>query len=175
MRNIVPPQIVHVALAGASGMQYSLSLVKHILAAGIDVSLYVSKSAKLVLALEMQINIKDLSQLHEYVAYDDTKQSKLKMYGIEDWTAPIASGSNIKGPIVVCPCSMGMLSAIAVGSSDNLIERACDVAIKENSQLILVPRETPFSAIHLENMLKLARLGVCILPANPGFYHQPKL
>jgi len=94
--------------------------------------------------------------------------------GLEQWTAPVASGSGAPASMVVCPCSTGTLSAIASGASDNLIERAADVALKERRQLILVPRESPFSAIHLENMLKLARLGVTILPAAPGFYHRPQ-
>ena len=97
----------------------------------------------------------------------------VQVFAREDWNAPIASGSGAVDAMVVCPCTMGALGAIANGLSDNLIERAADVMIKEGRKLILVPRETPFSAIHLENMLRLARLGVVILPPNPGFYHLP--
>jgi 4-hydroxy-3-polyprenylbenzoate decarboxylase len=95
------------------------------------------------------------------------------VFGDEEWTSPVASGSGAPRTMIVCPCSMATISAIAVGASDNLLERAADVVIKEGGKLVIVPRETPFSAIHLENMLKLARLGVSILPANPGFYHRP--
>jgi 4-hydroxy-3-polyprenylbenzoate decarboxylase len=98
----------------------------------------------------------------------------LRVFGREEWTAPVASGSSAPRAMVVCPCTTGTLSAIACGASNNLIDRAADVVLKEGRKLILVPRETPFSAIHLENMLKLARLGVCILPPSPGFYHQPQ-
>ena len=98
----------------------------------------------------------------------------LQIFGREEWMAPVASGSNAPQAMVVCPCSAGSLSAIATGASNNLIERAADVMLKEGRKLILVPREMPFSAIHLENMLKLARLGVTIMPANPGFYHRPE-
>ena len=103
-----------------------------------------------------------------------TNPDQLQVFGLEQWTAPVASGSNPPAAMVICPCSMSMVSAIACGASNNLIERAADVMIKEQRRLILVPRESPFSAIHLENMLKLARLGITVLPANPGFYHQPQ-
>jgi 4-hydroxy-3-polyprenylbenzoate decarboxylase len=95
------------------------------------------------------------------------------VFGDEEWTSPLASGSGAPRKMVVCPATMATLSAIANGASENLLERAADVVIKERGDLVIVPRETPFSAIHLENMLKLARLGVSILPANPGFYNRP--
>ena len=104
----------------------------------------------------------------------DADPALINVYAKDQWTAPPASGSSVADAMVVCPCSMGSLASIAVGSSDNLIHRAADVVIKEGRTLILVPRETPFSSIHLENMLKLSRLGVVILPPNPGFYHGEK-
>ena len=100
--------------------------------------------------------------------------SRLQVWGQQQWFAPMASGSNPGDAMIVCPCTMGALAAIAGGLSENLLERAADVMIKEGRKLVLVPREAPFSAIHLENMLKLARLGVVILPPNPGFYHHPQ-
>jgi 4-hydroxy-3-polyprenylbenzoate decarboxylase len=99
---------------------------------------------------------------------------RLSVFGREEWFAPPASGSNPADAMVVCPCTMGALAAIAAGVSDNLLERAADVMIKEGKKLILAPREMPFSVIHLENMLKLARAGAVILPPNPGFYHHPQ-
>jgi len=101
------------------------------------------------------------------------KPGQIKVYGESQWTAPVASGSGAAVPMVVCPCSTGSLSAIAQGASNNLIERAADVALKERRPLILVPREAPYSAIVLENMLKLTQMGAVILPASPGFYHNP--
>ena len=99
---------------------------------------------------------------------------ELAVYGRDEWFAPVASGSNAPDAMVVCPCSMGTLAAIAQGLASRLIERAADVVIKEGRKLILVPRETPFSVLHLENMLRLARAGVVILPPSPGFYHHPQ-
>jgi 4-hydroxy-3-polyprenylbenzoate decarboxylase len=101
------------------------------------------------------------------------KDGQLRVFGDEEWTSPVASGSGAPRRMVVCPASMATVSAIATGASENLLERAADVVIKESGRLVIVPRETPFSAIHLENMLKLSRLGVVILPANPGFYNRP--
>jgi 4-hydroxy-3-polyprenylbenzoate decarboxylase len=106
----------------------------------------------------------------QYGAGDD----QLRVYGENEWTAPVASGSNDVDAMVVCPCSMGALSAIAQGSSNNLLERAADVMLKERKKLVLVTRETPYSDIHLENMLKLSRMDAVILGANPGFYNQPE-
>ena len=97
----------------------------------------------------------------------------MRVYGDGEWTSPVASGSGAPRRMAVCPASMATVSAIACGASENLLERAADVVIKERGNLVIVPRETPFSPIHLENMLKLSRLGVTILPANPGFYNRP--
>lgn len=167
-------QQVNIGISGASGVQYALRLIEDLLQKEIDISLMISKAAKVLLSMEMGLNFNSDDKIYEYFGYSSKSKSQFNIYSDKEWTAPLASGTGINGPVVIVPCSMGILSAIAVGASDNLMERACDVAIKENKQLILVPRETPISAIHLENMLKLSRMGVCILPANPGFYHNPK-
>jgi 4-hydroxy-3-polyprenylbenzoate decarboxylase len=102
------------------------------------------------------------------------KAEQLKVFGKDQWTAPVASGTGVPNAMVICPCTMGTLAAVAQGLSNNLIERAADVVIKERKTLIVVPRESPFSTIHLENMLRLSNAGAVILPPNPGFYQNPK-
>ncbi|UCE90549.1 MAG: UbiX family flavin prenyltransferase [Pseudomonadota bacterium] len=166
---------VVLALTGASGAQYGLRLLECLLGAKREVYLLVSRAAQLVLAMETdwKVPARESDMQAFFTERFAAASSQLQVFSREQWTAPVASGSSPGSAMVVCPCTMGTLAAIAHGSSDNLIERAADVMLKEQRRLVLVPRETPFSALHLENMLKLARLGVIILPANPGFYHRP--
>jgi 4-hydroxy-3-polyprenylbenzoate decarboxylase len=157
-------------------MAYGLRLLECLLAAGLQGNLLVSQAAHLVAKQELGVALParagDLErQLSEGL---HARNGQLRVFGREDWNAPVASGSNPADAMVVCPCSMGTLAAIAHGLSDNLIERAADVMLKEQRKLILVPREAPFSTLHLENMLTLSRMNAVILPANPGFYHQPQ-
>jgi 4-hydroxy-3-polyprenylbenzoate decarboxylase len=170
------PRRVTLALTGASGMPYSLRLLECLLAANIKVYLLASSAAHIVAKQELGLTLPArASELQAFLTERYQAQpGQLQAFGREEWFAPVASGSNPADAMVVCPCTMGSLAAIAQGLSDNLIERAADVTIKEQRKLILVPRETPYSALHLENMLKLARLGVVILPPNPGFYHHPQ-
>ena len=176
MKQVAARETVTVAITGASGALYGLRLLEQLLAADQTVYLLISKAAQVVLATETELKIPaQPEQAQAYlVQHFGCAPEQLQVFGREQWMAPVASGSAAPKAMVVCPCSTGTLSAIANGASDNLIERAADVVIKEQRKLILVVRETPLSAIHLENMLKLARLGVVILPASPGFYHQPE-
>jgi 4-hydroxy-3-polyprenylbenzoate decarboxylase len=166
---------ITVALTGASGAVYGLRLLECLLSAGEHVRLLVSAPAQIVMAMETDLKIpaapKDMQNFFDEHFASSTGQ--LQVYGKEQWTSPVASGSAASRAMVVCPCTSGTLAAIACGTSDNLLERAADVMIKEQRRLILVPREMPLSAIHLEHMLKLSRLGVVIMPASPGFYHRP--
>ena len=166
---------IALALTGASGAPYSQRLLEVLLGLGITVHLMISAAARIVFADELDWKLPArASDVHKMLVKEfDCNPEHLKVYGEQQWSSPLASGSHKVSTMIVCPCTMGTLSSIAVGSSDNLINRAADVMIKEDRKLILVPREAPFSAIHLENMLKLARLGVCILPPNPGFYFKP--
>ena len=136
----------------------------------------ISKAAQVVIGMETDLSLPgrvaeiQKSLIEKYQAGD----GQLQLFGEDEWTAPVASGSNHVKAMVVCPCSMGALSAIACGASNNLLERAADVMLKERKKLIIVPRESPYSDIHLENMLKLSRMDAVIVDANPGFYNQPK-
>lgn len=167
---------VTLALSGASGAPYALALLERLLAAGIQVHLLVSGAARVVLATEQgeQWPGKPEALAAWLAERFGADPGQIRAYGKEEWFSPVASGSGAPKRMVICPCSMGTVAAIASGASDNLIERAADVVIKEKGQLILVPRESPLSEIHLENLLKLARMGVTIMPAAPGFYHQPQ-
>ena len=168
---------VCLALTGASGMPYGVRLLECLLAAGCRVQLLYSQAAQVVARQEMGIELPSrpaeakAALLARLPAVDP---EKLAVFGREEWFAPVASGSNPPDAMVVCPCSMGTLAAIAQGLADNLIERAADVVLKEGRKLVLVPRETPFSVIHLENMLRLARAGAVIVPPSPGFYNHPQ-
>ncbi len=167
------PACVTLAMTGASGAEYMLRLFECCLQQGIRVQFITSQPGQIVLGMETELKLSGAPQKmrQRFAEHFGADPELISVYSRDQWTAPPASGSSVADAMVVCPCSMGSLASIAVGSSDNLIHRAADVIIKEDKKLILVPRETPFSAIHLENMLKLARLGVVILPPNPGFYH----
>lgn len=169
-------QRVCIAVTGASGTLYALRLIQSLVEAGKGVDVIFSKAALLVSATETGLAIpsKVQGQRRLLLEYTHAREEQLRVFALEDWMAPWASGSGQPGPVVICPCSTGTLSAIATGASNNLIERAADVALKERRTLILVPRETPYSEIHLTNMLKLTQMGAVVLPASPGFYHGPK-
>jgi 4-hydroxy-3-polyprenylbenzoate decarboxylase len=169
-------QAIAIAMTGASGAAYGLRLLECLLRADTQVYLMLSSPAQVVIGMETDLKLPGrTAEIQTFLAgLYKAKPGQLTVFGNEQWTAPVASGSSTPRAMVVCPCTSGTLSAIAHGASDNLLERAADVVIKEQRRLILVPREMPFSAIHLENMLTLARMGVTILPACPGFYHRPE-
>lgn len=167
---------ITLALTGASGAPYALRLLECLVQADYQVFVLASSAARVVLKTEQGIDWPASPQaLSQQLCADyGAREGQIVACGKEEWFSPVASGSAAPKQMVICPCSMGAVSAIAHGASDNLIERAADVVIKERGQLILVPRESPFSPIHLENMLSLSRIGVTIMPAAPGFYHQPQ-
>lgn len=167
--------MIAVALTGASGAQYGLRLLQCLVAAGREVGVMVSGPAQLVVNMETDLRLTgSAAQVERALAeYTGAGAGQLTVFGKEQWTAPVASGSNPPEAMVICPCTTATLAAVATGAGRSLIERAADVAIKERRPLLLVVREMPFSPIHLEHMLKLARIGVTIMPANPAFYHHP--
>lgn len=170
------PDTISLAITGASGAQYGLRLLECLLAADVSVYLMISKPAQIVIATETDVSLPGRPEEQQKFLSEryGAKPNQLQVFGRDQWMSPVASGSNCARAMVICPCSSATLSSVANGASRDLIERAADVALKERRQLILVHREMPVSAIHLENMLKLSRLGVTIMPASPGFYHEPK-
>ncbi len=167
---------ITLAITGASGSAYGLRLLQSLLDARRRVYLLLSRPGQLVIKMEQGLDLPSTPTDIQifFTEYFQAQEGQLQVFGREQWTAPVASGSNPAEAMVVCPCTTSTLSSIACGASNNLLERAADVMLKEQRKLILVVRETPLSAIHLENMLKLARLGVVIMPACPGFYNQPQ-
>ena len=158
------------AVTGASGAPYAVRLLEALVAAGQPVQLIVSDHGMRLLRTETEIG--SVEQLRARVgapAWD----AHVTVFDDGDRGAAPASGSARNRGMVICPCSMGTISAISQGTSRSLVERAADVALKERRTLVVVPRETPYSAIHLENMLRLTRAGAVVLPASPGFYHRP--
>lgn len=170
------PRTITLAFTGASGMAYGLRLLECLLASGNRVFLLYSPAAQIVARQECDLVLptqprEATRMLRERFHAAD---AQLMVFGRDDWMAPVASGSNPADAMAVCPCTMGTLGAIAHGLADNLIERAADVMLKERRPLVLVPRETPLSVVHLDNMLKLAHAGAVILPPAPGFYDRPQ-
>jgi flavin prenyltransferase len=167
---------VALALTGASGLPYGLRLLECLLAADVRVWLMYSQAAQVVAKqeLDMVLPVQPREAQRYFAERFKAKEGQLAVFGTQDWFAPPASGSNPPDAYVICPCSMGTLAKVAAGLADDLIARAADVVLKEGRKLVLVPRETPFSAIHLENMLRLSRAGAVILPPSPGFYHHPQ-
>jgi 4-hydroxy-3-polyprenylbenzoate decarboxylase len=167
---------IAVALTGASGIAYGLRLVECLLEAGRNVQLLYSRAAQVVARMEMDLELPSSAEQAGMVLRKrfGVSAERLQVFGRQQWTAPVASGSNPPDALVVCPCTTGTLASIAHGISDDLIGRTADVMLKERRRLILVVRETPFSAIHLENMQAVTRAGGVIMPANPGFYYRPE-
>lgn len=175
MREPLQPSRITVAITGASGARYGLRLIECLAAAGVQVDLLISQAGQIVLKMEADLEVPSRPGEAEDLFRDHfgPLPGSIRVFGRQEWTAPVASGSNPPDAMVVCPCTSGTLGRIAAGLSSSLIERAADVALKERRPLLLVVRETPLSGLHLENMLRLTQAGALIMPACPGFYHRP--
>lgn len=175
MTNLAP-KIITLAMTGGSGAAYGFRLLECLLAAQCKVDFLISDAARQVVQMELGIDLPlKAHELQNFLQQKYRSQNgQLNVFDKMDWLSPVASGTSRQRQMVICPASGGTISAIAHGASKNLIERAADVAIKEKYPLIIVPREMPLSAIHLENLLKLAQLGVTVMPASPGFYYNPQ-
>lgn len=169
-----PVRHLVVALTGASGSVYGLKLVKSVLQREVRVTLLITEAGRQVLNHETGLDWASATEERRSQVQEHFSSIAVNCLDIDDIAAAIASGSAAPDGMVVAPCSMGTAGRIAAGLSGNLLERAADVMLKEKRPLILVPRETPLSSIHLENLLRLARAGATILPAMPAFYHRPK-
>ncbi|CAN5344194.1 flavin prenyltransferase UbiX [soil metagenome] len=166
-----------VAITGASGTAYARKTLQLLAASGVveTINLIMSGTAATVAQVETGVNLKDPDAAKINSWLDLPVDSKIiRFWRLDNFAAKPSSGSNRQAGMIVVPCSMGTMGAIASGAGTNLIHRAADVCLKEGRKLVLVPRETPYNAIHIENMLKLTHAGACILPASPGFYHRPK-
>lgn len=176
MKTQLAESAITLAITGASGAIYGLRLLEQLIAAQRMVYVLMSQPARIVLETELGVvlpqNIAEMQ--HVLITRYCAQPKQLHVFDLNQWTAPPASGSAQIQAMVICPCSGGTLGAIASGLSRSLIERAAEVTLKERRKLILVTRETPLSVIHLENMLRLARMGCIILPASPGFYYRPQ-
>jgi len=157
-----PSLRIVVAVTGASGVVYGERLLEVLYEKKLETHLIISRVAEKVIQHELEKGKKDLERL------------ATKVYGVDDLTAPLTSGSFKTDGMVIIPCSMKTLAGIAHGFANNLILRAADVTLKEKRRLIVVPRETPLNVVHLRNMLEIARLGVFVVPAMPAFYHKPQ-
>lgn len=166
-----------VAITGASGTIYAYRTLQMLAAAGVvkQINLIMSGTAATVAQVEMGVNLKEptAAKINEWLGLP-TDSQLIRLWRLDNLAAKPSSGSSKQDGMIIVPCSMGTLGAIASGAGTNLIHRAADVCLKEGRRLVVVPRETPYNQIHLENMLRLARAGARILPASPGFYHRPK-
>lgn len=167
---------IAVGLTGASGIHYGLKVLRGIVEADMRVYLLVSQAAQVVLKMEADLDAPSRPADAEqyFTELFDAAPGQIRVFGRQQWTAPVASGTNPPDAMAICPCTTGTLASIAAGLSQDLMDRAADVALKEGRKLILVVREMPFTTVHLENMLRLARAGAVIMPANPGFYFKPE-
>jgi 4-hydroxy-3-polyprenylbenzoate decarboxylase len=166
-----------VAITGASGSIYAHRTLTHLAASGVveRINLILSDSARTVAMVELGFDLRTLDEkkVNEWIGLP-AESKVVRLHRLDNLAAAPSSGSHPQAGMIIVPCSMGTLGAIASGAGTNLIHRAADVTLKEGRKLVLVPRETPYNAIHIENMLKLSRAGAQILPACPGFYHRPQ-
>ncbi len=166
-----------VAITGASGAIYAHRTLVHLAASGVleRINLIISDSARTVAMVELGFDLRgaDAKKVNEWIGLP-TDAKTIRLHRLDNLAATPSSGSHPQAGMIVVPCSMGTMGAIASGAGTNLIHRAADVTLKEGRKLVLVPREAPYNAIHLENMLRLSQAGARILPASPGFYHRPQ-